>query len=177
LALRHFIARASRMSFSPRPDTSSTLAPQRRTSGSVHVWSCSFTNSPRFPTWRLRLVSISIPIPSAVDGNDRPEVSSPSRTILAEVASRSFPPLCTRVTGRGADRSVRPDSQLRREDPHSGPHPLSRDPRAGPRSAAASRGRIRAWRGVAISGGLGQWSWVSARPRRASSRSGDWLSM
>jgi hypothetical protein len=93
LALRHFIARPSLMSSSPRLDASTTRAPQRRTSGSVHAWSCSFTNSPRFPTWQPRLVLIFIPVPSAVGGNAGPEVSLPSRTILAGAASRSFPPL------------------------------------------------------------------------------------
>jgi len=74
-ALRHFIARLSRMSFSPRPDASSTLAPQPRTSGSGHVWSCYFTNSPRFPMSLLLLASIFIPAPSAVGGNAGPQVS------------------------------------------------------------------------------------------------------
>jgi hypothetical protein len=92
-ALRHFIARPSRMSSSPRPDVSSRLAPLRRTSGSAHAWSCSFTNSRRFPTWPPLLVLISIPVPSAVGGNAGPEVGSPSRMIPAEAASRSFPPL------------------------------------------------------------------------------------
>jgi hypothetical protein len=90
---RHFIARPSLMSSSPRPDASSVLAPPRRTSGSAHAWSCFFTNSPRFPTWHPLLVSIFIPVPSAVGGNAGPEVSLPSRTILAVAASRSFPPL------------------------------------------------------------------------------------
>lgn len=91
--LRPFIARPSPMSSSPRPDASSTLAPQPRTSGSVHAWSCSSTNPPRFPTWLPLLVLISIPVPSAVGGNAGPEVSLPSRTFLAGAASRSFPPL------------------------------------------------------------------------------------
>jgi DDE superfamily endonuclease len=93
LALRHFIARLSLTSSSPRPDASSPLAPPRRTSGSVHVWSCSFTNRPRFPTWPLRLALIFIPVPSAVGGNAGPQVSSPSRTSRAGAASRTFPPL------------------------------------------------------------------------------------
>jgi hypothetical protein len=45
LALRLFIARPSLIHSSPRLDASSTLEPQRRTSGSVHAWSCSSTNS------------------------------------------------------------------------------------------------------------------------------------
>jgi hypothetical protein len=93
LARRLFIARPSLRSSSPRLDASSTLEPQRHTSGSVHAWSCSSTNSPRSPTWLPRLVSIFIPIPSAVGGNAGPEVSSPSRTIPAGAARRSFPPL------------------------------------------------------------------------------------
>jgi hypothetical protein len=93
LALCHFIAPPSLRSSSPRPDASSTLAPQRRTSGSAPAWSCSFTNLPRFPTWLPLLVSISIPVPSADGGNAGPEVSSPSRTTPAGAASRSFPPL------------------------------------------------------------------------------------
>ena len=40
--------------------------------------------------------------------------------------------ICTRATGKGSDRPVRPDHQLRREDQHPGPHPLSSDPGAGP---------------------------------------------
>jgi hypothetical protein len=93
LALRRFIARHSLTTSSPRPDVSSTLAPQLRTSGSVHVWSCSFTSSLRFPTWLLLLASIFIPTPSAVGGNAGPQVSSPSRTSRAGAASRTFPPL------------------------------------------------------------------------------------
>jgi hypothetical protein len=93
LALRHFIARPSLMSSSPRPDASSTRAPQRRTSGNVQAWSCSLTNPPRFPTWQPRLGLIFIPIPSAVGGNAGPEVNFPSRTNLAGAASRPVPPL------------------------------------------------------------------------------------
>ena len=93
LARRLFIARPSLRSSSPRLDASSTLEPRRRTSGSVHAWSCSFTNPPRFPTWQPLLILIFIPVPSAVGGNAGPEVSLPSRTILAGAASRSFPPL------------------------------------------------------------------------------------
>jgi hypothetical protein len=93
LALRLFIARPSPRSSSPRLDASSTLELRRRTSGSVHAWSCCSTNSPRSPTWLPLLVLIFIPIPSAVGGNAGPEVSSPSRTIPAVAVSRSFPPL------------------------------------------------------------------------------------
>jgi hypothetical protein len=93
LVLCHSIARPSLMSSSPRPDGSSTLARPRHTSGSEHAWSCSFTNSPPSPMWLPPLVSISIPVPSAVGGNAGPEVSTPSRTILAVDPSRSFPPL------------------------------------------------------------------------------------
>jgi hypothetical protein len=223
-AHRLFIARPSLMSSSPRLDASSALEPRRRTSGSVHAWSCSSTNSPRSPTWLPLLVSIFIPIPSAVGGNAGPEVSSASRTTPAVAGSRPFPPLDRAVvasiacdvvarTGnplsrqsttdlanrardelnkpisrshglahprrgchqalairtldlpprrqllregrcrpgsvrgllaRGTSRSVRPDHQLGREDQHPGPRPLSCDPRAGLRSAPASRGGIRA---------------------------------
>jgi hypothetical protein len=93
LAPRLFIARLSPRSSSPRLDASSTLELRRRTSGSVHAWSCCSTNSPRSPTWLPLLVLIFIPIPSAVGGNAGPEVSSPSRTIPAVAVSRSFPPL------------------------------------------------------------------------------------
>jgi DDE superfamily endonuclease len=93
LVLCHSLARPSLISSSPRPDGSSTLAPPRHTSGSEHAWSCSFTNSPPSPMWLPPLVSISIPVPSAVGGNAGPEVSTPSRTILAVDPSRSFPPL------------------------------------------------------------------------------------
>ena len=93
LAPRRFIARPSPMSSSPRLDASSTLGPRRRTSGSVHAWSCSSTNPPRSPTWLPLLVLIFIPVPSAVGGNAGPEVSSPSRTSPAVAVSRSFPPL------------------------------------------------------------------------------------
>jgi hypothetical protein len=93
LAPRLFIARPSPRSSSPRLDASSTLELRRRTSGSVHAWSCCSTNSPRSPTWLPLLVLIFIPIPSAVGGNAGPEVSSPSRTIPAVAVSRSFPPL------------------------------------------------------------------------------------
>jgi hypothetical protein len=93
LARRLFIARPSLRSSSLRLDASSALEPRRRTSGSVHAWSCSSTNSPRSPTWLPLLVSIFIPIPSAVGGHAGPEVSSPSRTIPAVAVSRSFPPL------------------------------------------------------------------------------------
>jgi hypothetical protein len=92
-AHRLFIARPSLMSSSPRLDASSALEPRRRTSGSVHAWSCSSTNSPRSPTWLPLLVSIFIPIPSAVGGNAGPEVSSASRTTPAVAGSRPFPPL------------------------------------------------------------------------------------
>jgi len=93
LALRLFIAPPSLLSSSPRLDASSTLEPQRHTSGSVHAWSCSSTNSPRSPMWPPLLVLIFIPIPSAVGGNAGPEVSLPSRTIPAVAVSRPFPPL------------------------------------------------------------------------------------
>src|SRR5258706_3825214 len=73
LARRLFTARPSLTSSSPRPDVSSTLAPQGRTSGSEHAWSYFFTNSPRFPTWQPLLILIFIPIPSAVGGNAGPE--------------------------------------------------------------------------------------------------------
>jgi hypothetical protein len=127
LALRHFIARPSLTSSSPRPDVSSTLAPLRRTSGSVHAWCYFFRNSPRFPTWPLRLVSIFIPIPSAVGGNAGPEVSLPSRTSLAVVASRPFPPLDRAIvasiardvvarTGNPSSRRSTTDLALRVQD-------------------------------------------------------------
>jgi hypothetical protein len=114
LALRHFIARLSLTSSSPRLDASSTLAPLRRTSGSVHVWSCSFTNSPRFPTSLLLLASIFIPAPSAVGGNAGPQVSSPSRTSRAGAASRPFPPL-----DRAVVASIACDVVARTGDPLS----------------------------------------------------------
>src|SRR3954451_16735594 len=93
LALRLFISRPSLRSSSPRLDASSAREPRRRTPGSVHAWSCCSTNSPRSPTWRPPLVSISIPVPSAVGGNAGPEGSSPLTTIPAVAVSRSFPPL------------------------------------------------------------------------------------
>src|SRR3954451_21297447 len=114
LALRHFIARPSLISSSPRPDASSTLAPQRRTSGSAHAWSCSLTNPPRFPTWQPLLVSIFIPVPSAVGGNAGPEVSSPSGRIRAGAESRSFPPL-----DRAVVASIACDVVARTGDPLS----------------------------------------------------------
>jgi hypothetical protein len=93
LALRHFIVRPSRTNSSPRPDAFSALVQQRRTSGNAPAWSCFSTNFPLFPTWKPLLVSIFIPVPSAVGGNAGREASLPSRTILDVAASRSFPPL------------------------------------------------------------------------------------
>jgi len=113
-ALSRFIARPSLMSSSPKHDASSTLAPRHRTSGSVHAWSCSFTNSPRFPTSLPLLVLIFIPVPSAVGGNAGPQVSLPSRTILAGAASRSFPPL-----DRAVVTSIACDVVARTGDPLS----------------------------------------------------------
>jgi len=92
-ALRLFIARPSRMSSSPRPGASRTLARQRRTSGSALTWFCSSTNRRRSPMRPPPLVSTCIPIPSAVGGSAGPRAGSPSRTIPAAAASRSFPPL------------------------------------------------------------------------------------
>jgi DDE superfamily endonuclease len=93
LALRLFITPASLLSSSPRPGSSFSPAPRRRTSDSALAWSCSFTNTPPFPTRRPRPASISIPIPFAAGDAAGPEVSSLSRTIRAGAASRSFPPL------------------------------------------------------------------------------------
>src|SRR3954451_8872558 len=101
------------MSSSPRPDASSTRAPQRRTSGSVQAWSCSCTNPPRFPTWQPRLGLIFIPIPSAVGGHAGPEDNLPSRTILAGAASRAFPPLDKAVVvSTACDVVARPGNPL-----------------------------------------------------------------
>jgi hypothetical protein len=93
LALCHFIALPSPMSSSTRPDASSGLAPQRRTSGSAPAWSCSSTNSPRFPTWKSLPGSTFIPTPSGFGGDAGLQGSLPSRMILDVAASRSFPPL------------------------------------------------------------------------------------
>ena len=93
LALFHFIALPSPMSSSTRPDASSALAPQRHTSGSAPAWSCSSTNSPRFPTWKSLPGSTFIPTPSGFGGDAGLQGSLPSRMILDVAASRSFPPL------------------------------------------------------------------------------------
>ena len=116
LALRHFIARPSLTSSAPRPDVSSTLAPLRRTSDSGHAWCYYFTNSPSFPTWPLGLVSIFIPVPSAVGGNAGPEDIIASRTNPAVVASRSFPPLDRAiVTSIACDVVARTGNPLSRQ--------------------------------------------------------------
>jgi len=93
LALRLFITRPFLMSSSPRPGDSSSLAPRRHTSGSALAWSGSFTKPPPFPTRQPPLISISIPIPTAVGADAGPKAGSLSRTTLAGAVSRSFPPL------------------------------------------------------------------------------------
>jgi DDE superfamily endonuclease len=93
LALRLFITRPFRLSSSPRPGDSSSLAPRRHTSGSALAWSGSFTKPPPFPTRQPPLTSISIPTPSAVGADAGPKAGSLSRTTLAGAVSRSFPPL------------------------------------------------------------------------------------
>ena len=93
LALRLFITRPFRMSSSPRPGDSSSLAPRRHTSGSALAWSGSFTKPPPFPTRQPPLISISIPTPFAVGADAGPKAGSLSRTTLAGAVSRSFPPL------------------------------------------------------------------------------------
>jgi hypothetical protein len=116
LALRRFIIRASLLSSSPRPGDSFSLAPRRRTSGSALAWSCSFTNTPPFPTRQPRPVSISIPIPFAAGGAAGPAVSSLSRTIRAGAASRSFPPLDRAViTSIACDVVARTGNPLSRQ--------------------------------------------------------------
>jgi hypothetical protein len=115
-ALRRFIIRASLLSSSPRPGDSFSLAPRRRTSGSALAWSCSFTNTPPFPTRQPRPVSISIPIPFAAGGAAGPAVSSLSRTIRAGAASRSFPPLDRAViTSIACDVVARTGNPLSRQ--------------------------------------------------------------
>ena len=116
LALRLFITRASLLSSSPRPGGSFSLAPRRRTSDSALTWSCSFTNTPPFPTRQPRPASISIPIPFAAGAAAGPEVSSLSRTIRAGAASRSFPPLDRAViTSIACDVVARTGNPLSRQ--------------------------------------------------------------
>jgi len=116
LDLRRFITRVSRLSSSPRPGGSLSLAPRRRTSGSALAWSCSFTNTPPFPTRQPLPASISIPIPFAAGGTAGPDVSSLSRTIRAGAASRSFPPLDRAViTSIACDVVARTGNPLSRQ--------------------------------------------------------------
>src|SRR5947209_12692613 len=90
---RHFIARPSPRNSSRRPGASSSLAPRRRTSGSAHAWSCSFTIPPPSPTPPPLSIWVFIPIRSAGGGDAGPQVGSLSRTIPAGAVSRPFPPL------------------------------------------------------------------------------------
>jgi DDE superfamily endonuclease len=91
--LRLSIAPPSRMSSSPRPGASPALARRRRTSASAPAWSCSSMKTRRSPMRRPPLAWTCIPIPSVVGGGAGPRAGSPSRTISAAAASRSFPPL------------------------------------------------------------------------------------
>jgi hypothetical protein len=81
------------MSSSPRPSESRQLELLRPIFANALTWSCFCTNIPHFPTWQPLLGSTFTPTPSGFGGNAGPKVSSPSKTLLDEAASPSFPPL------------------------------------------------------------------------------------